>query len=244
MSTRSAPDRSGPGRPPPTSVRDLGAPIFVLNLKVYPGALGDAAARIAALLEEAGRSRGVAVAIAPALPDLGRVAHEARLPVLAQHVDPGEGGTRTGFVSAEAVRSAGGRGSLVNHSEHPLAPDQVAAAVGQLRSLDLASVVCAPDAASARRLAAVSPSYLAVEPPELIAGTQAVSTARPGLVSETVEAVRGVAPDTRVLCGAGVRTRKDVARALELGTVGVLVASAVAAAKDPKAAIDELLSGF
>jgi len=106
------------------------------------------------------------------------------------------------------------------------------------------AVVCAADVGAARVLAKTRPPYLAVEPPELIGGDRAVSTARPEVVSGTVSAVRAVSPGTLVLCGAGVHDRRDVARALELGAEGVLVASAVTRAPDTERAIRELLAGY
>jgi triosephosphate isomerase (TIM) len=244
-STRSAPARSGSGSPPPPTDRpDLGAPILVVNLKVYPAGLGDGAELLARELETAGRDRGVAVAIAPPLPDVGRVARAVGIPVLAQHVDPAGAGARTGFVPPEAIRAAGARGSLVNHSERPLSSDGVRAAVEQLAAAGLAALVCAPDAATCRRFAEFRPPYIAVEPPELISGRVAVSTARPELIVHSVAAVRQVDPAIRVLCGAGVHGKKDVARALELGSRGVLVSSAVATAPSPRAVLEDLLSGF
>jgi triosephosphate isomerase (TIM) len=164
--------------------------------------------------------------------------------VIAQHVDPGGTGARTGFSPPEAVAASGGWGSLVNHSEHPLPLETVDALVARLGTLGLAAVVCARDVAAARRLAASRPPYLAVEPPELIGGRRSVATARPEVVSGAVDTVRKVAPATIVLCGAGIHDRKDVARAIELGAGGALVASAVATAADPRAAIAELLAGF
>ncbi len=166
------------------------------------------------------------------------------IPVLAQHVDPVEAGPRTGFVPAEAIRAAGAWGSLVNHSEHPLAATELRAAVDRLRALDLVAVVCARDVDVARKLAATRPAYVAVEPPELIGGKRAVSTARPEIVSGAVAAVREISASSRVLCGAGVHDRTDVRKALELGASGVLVASAVTLAPDPRAALEELLAGF
>jgi triosephosphate isomerase len=222
----------------------LGTPLFLLNLKVYPNCLGAGAERLARALSELGAEVGVAVAIAPAAPDLARLAESASLPVLAQHTDPVDPGPRTGFVPAEALRAVGVRGSLLNHSEHPMAPPRVEEAVERLIALGLVPVVCARDAEDAGRLAVSRPPYLAVEPPELIGGDRAVSTAAPWVVSRTVAAVEAVAPGTRVLCGAGVHTRTDVQRALELGSQGILVASAVTRATDPKAAIRELLAGF
>ncbi|HTW55429.1 MAG TPA: triose-phosphate isomerase [Thermoplasmata archaeon] len=222
----------------------MGNPLFLLNLKVYPGTAGPAAERIAAVLEELGAAHGVAVAIAPAMPDVGRLAAQVALPVVAQHVDPFEPGAHTGFVTAEALRAAGARGSLVNHSEHPLTRPEVGEAVQRLQAAGLAAVVCAGDVEPARVLAEFHPAYLAVEPPELIGGDLSVSTARPEIVGATADVVHTVSPTTQLLCGAGIHDRADVSRALELGSEGVLVASAVTRARDPRAAIEELLSGF
>ncbi len=243
MSTPSAPGRSAPV-PRPTDPLSLPSPLLLLNLKTYPGHLGPGADRTARLLEELGRTSGVSVAIAPAMPDLSRVAATVEIPVLAQHIDPVEGGSHTGFVPAEAIRASGAWGSLVNHSEHPISPAEVREAVERLGALGLVAVVCARDVSVSRKLALTHPPFLAVEPPELIGGDRAVSTARPEVVSGTVSEVRSVAPATRVLCGAGVHDQRDVRRALELGSSGVLVSSAVTRAADPRAAIEELLAGF
>ena len=186
----------------------------------------------------------MAAAIAPPLPDLARVAESTTIPVLAQHVDPGEAGARTGYVPVESIAAAGARGSLLNHSEHPMVYADIEEIVGSFAARGLVAVVCAADVGPARELAKTRPPYLAVEPPELIGGDRAVSTARPEVVSGTVDAVRKVSPSTLVLCGAGVHDRKDVARALELGAEGVLVASAVTKAPDTERAIRELLAGF
>jgi triosephosphate isomerase (TIM) len=186
----------------------------------------------------------VPVAVAPAMPDVAALAARVGIPVIGQHVDPFEPGPRTGFVTAEALAAAGARGSLVNHSEHPLVRAEIEEAVRRLTATGLAAVVCAGDVEPARLLAELTPPYLAVEPPELIGGDVSVSTARPEVVSATADAVHTISPTTQVLCGAGIHHRQDVERALALGSEGVLVASAVTRAKDPRAAIEELLSGF
>lgn len=243
-STPSARARRGPEPRPSTESLSIGAPLFLLNLKVYPGHLGPAAVAMATRLERLGQEFGVSVAIAPPLPDLARVAEAVRIPVLAQHVDPGDAGARTGFTPVAAVEAAGARGSLVNHSEHPMATADAEDVVRRLSERGLVAVVCAADIPSARELARAHPPYLAVEPPELIGGERAVSTARPEVVSGTVSAVHQVSPECRVLCGAGVHDRNDVARALELGAEGVLVSSAVTKALDAERAIRELLAGY
>ncbi len=222
----------------------LGRPLLLVNLKAYPTALGAGSERIARTLEELGRSAGVPVAIAPAAPDISRITLATHLPVLAQHVDAVAPGAQTGFVPPEAVAAAGARGSLVNHSEHPLSPAETRETTTRLNRLGLVAVVCARDLAASRRLARTLPPYLAIEPPDLIGGERSVSTARPEIVLGAVQAVAAVSPETTVLCGAGVNSRRDVAKAVELGAQGVLVASAVTRAASPRDAIAELLAGF
>ena len=47
-----------------------------------------------------------------------------------------------------------------------------------------------------------------------------------------------------VLCGAGIRTKEDVQKALLLGVKGVMLASSVTEAKDPEKVLRELAEGF
>jgi len=54
------------------------------------------------------------------------------------------------------------------------------------------------------------------------------------VVVGAVEAVKKINPSVHILCGAGISTGDDVAKAIELGTEGVLLASAYVKAKDPK----------
>lgn len=195
-------------------------------------------------LAAVGREYGVSVGLVPSLPDLGRIAASDRLPILAPHCDPQPPGASTGFAIPEALRAAGALGSLVNHSEHRLSPNLLTSTVQRVRGVGLVAVLCTRDAAESTRWARLSPPYLAVEPPDLIGGSRSVSSARPDLIRATVESVRRVSPGVRVLCGAGIHTRRDVATALELGSQGILVASAVATAPDPRAAMVELARGF
>ena len=243
-STRSAPGPSAPRPPPSTETAPLGLPLFILNLKSYPHRLGPGAVSIGRTFQKALGDAGVAGAIAPAAPDLGVLARRLNVPVLAQHADPHEPGPHTGYLVPEAIAAAGGRGSLVNHSEHPLPMTTIGTTLRRLESLGLVAILCARDVAHARRLAGFHPPYLAVEPPELIGGNRSVSTARPGVISGAVSAVRKVSPRTHVLCGAGIHNRHDVRRSFELGAEGILVSSAVARAEDPARAIEELLHGF
>ena len=54
--------------------------------------------------------------------------------------------------------------------------------------------------------------------------------------------MKKIDPGIEVLCGAGVKNGADVATALDLGASGVLLASGVTKATDPKAVLDDLVS--
>ncbi|PNX52570.1 MAG: triose-phosphate isomerase, partial [Thermoplasmata archaeon M9B2D] len=64
------------------------------------------------------------------------------------------------------------------------------------------------------------------------------------IVSTTVKAVRSINTTVKILCGAGVKNGKDVAKAIELGADGVLLASGVVKAKDKEAVLRDLVSGI
>jgi triosephosphate isomerase len=51
--------------------------------------------------------------------------------------------------------------------------------------------------------------------------------------------MKKINPRIKVLCGAGITNKEDVKKALELGTVGVLVASGIVKAENPKKVLIE-----
>jgi triosephosphate isomerase len=220
----------------------LRTPLVIVNFKAYAEATGRRAVELARVLSSASEGTGVCVAAAPQAPDLREVA-EVGLPVLAQHVDPLTPGARTGWILPEALKEAGAVGSLVNHSEHPLRPEEIEGCVRRLREVGLVSVVCAGDPELCRKVASFRPDFVAVEPPELIGTGRAVSKVRPEVVGEAVRLVKGVDPSVRVLCGAGISTGEDVRMALELGAEGVLLASSVVKARDWRAAAEDVIRG-
>lgn len=221
------------------------APRIVVNAKAYPEVTGMAGGlRLARACARVADATGVGIALAPPLAELAGLARRRgfALPLFGQHCDPREPGAATGWVTAEALAAAGAMGSIVNHAEHKLPHADVARVIARLRAAGLASLACADSLAEARALAAFQPTMLAVEPPELIGGDVSVTSADPAIVSDAVKAVRKVAPQTLVLCGAGVKTGADVAAALRLGAHGVLLASGVVKAKDPLAALKDLVA--
>jgi len=71
-----------------------------------------------------------------------------------------------------------------------------------------------------------------------------VTTADPDIVSGSVETVKDINKNVKVLCGAGVKNGRDVAKSIELGAEGVLLASGIVKAKDKESVIRDLASGL
>ena len=213
-------------------------PIIALNLKVYKESLGKRGLELCQIASEVSLLTGVRIIVAPQAIDL-REAVQVSGDVFAQHVDAAGQGAFTGALTVEALKEAGVTGSLVNHSERRLPEETIAATIARLKEAGLESMLCTKDTEESVRLAKYEPTYIAVEPPELIGSGISVSTARPEVVSGTVDAVARV-NSTPVLCGAGVSSAADVKKAIELGAKGVLLASAFVKAADPKKLLEEM----
>jgi triosephosphate isomerase (TIM) len=199
-------------------------PLVLINFKTYPRGTGKEAVKTAKVCERVARDTSASIGVAVQAVDIAAVASAVSLPVLAQHMDGNAQGRNTGSIIAEALVAAGAAGTLLNHSEKRLPPDELAAAVNRARAANLLTVVCVATAEEAGKVASLHPDFIAIEPPELISGDVSVSTAKPEMVTAAVRNVHAAAP---VLCGAGVKGRQDVLKALELGTAGVLLASGV-----------------
>ncbi len=222
--------------------------MLVVNFKTYVEATGKRAVELARITGDVARQTGVSIAVAPQFTDLKPVSESAGIPVFSQHIDSLRPGAYTGHVSAEAVRSAGAVGTLLNHSERRVKISEIEESVEIARGLELVTLVCANSPGVSAAVAALEPDLIAVEPPELIGTGVAVSKARPQLITNTVKRIRTVNSKVRILCGAGVSTAEDVSKAIRLGTEGVLVASSVVKSDNPRRLLIEMaeaaLAGF
>jgi triosephosphate isomerase len=213
---------------------------IILNLKNYPEVMGDGSLKIAMAAQRASSRTGAEIIIAPPGPMVAFIASRLSIPVFSQTVGSETGGKTTGAFIPEAVKAAGAKGTLLNHSESPRPFAELKRLVPRLREISLSVCLCAGTTAQAVTLARLEPEYIAVEPPELIGSGVAVSKARPELVSRTVSKVRSAGFRGRILCGAGIISGEDVKKAIELGAEGVLVSSSVVKARDWESKIVEL----
>ncbi|WNY29180.1 Triosephosphate isomerase [Methanimicrococcus stummii] len=215
---------------------------ILLNCKTYDEGTGANAVKLAEACRDVAESAGVDIAIAPQIPDIFRVASVVDVPVYSQHIDGAGPGSHTGKVYVKAVLEAGAVGSLINHSERRMTLADIETAAGALRANGMASVICTNNIATTAAAAALGPDFVAIEPPELIGSGIPVSKADPGVVTGSVDAVKKINPNVKVLCGAGISKGEDLKAALELGAEGVLLASGIVKAKDPKDALYDLVS--
>jgi len=214
---------------------------IVVNLKTYRTGLGEEALNIGRVMEEVARETGARIAIAASALDVYRLKQELSIPVLAQHADPVGHGSNTGRIMVEHVKEMGADGLLINHAEDQRTIADIDALIQKCRELGLETIVCTNNIRVSAACSALRPDFVAVEPPELIGGDISVSTAEPEIISGSVEAVRNVAPDVGVLCGAGVKNGVDVRTSKDLGAAGVLLASGVTMASDVKAVLMDLI---
>jgi len=222
----------------------LKVPTIVLNVKTYAEATGVKALEIAKLMDKISQETGASMAIAVQATDILLCAKEVSIPVFAEHIDPVKPGSHTGWALPEAIKEARAIGTLINHSEHRLKLADIDVCVTRAKELGLDHIVCTNNVATSKAAATFSPNFIAVEPPELIGGDISVTTANPGIVSSSVDAVKAIDKNVKVLCGAGVKNGKDVAKSIELGAEGVLLASGVVKAKDKDKVIRDLASGL
>jgi len=218
-------------------------PIIIVNFKLYPSGMGEKGLRLAKILDEVSRERNVSIAIAVNPLDFNRIKHNVEIPVMLQHVDAVGYGAHTGRINIELAAEMGVDGILINHSERRLTIADIDYLIQKTKKHQITSVVCTNNARVSGSIAFLEPDMIAMEPPELIGGDISVSTARPEAIVETIEAVKSVKP-IPVLVGAGIKNGLDVKKAIELGAKGVLVASGIVKAKDPKKAINDLIDGM
>ena len=215
---------------------------LIINLKAYKQATGNATSHLLDLFETVTVPDQTRLIIAVNPVDT-RLADATSLPVYAQHGDADGYGSHTGHVIAESLEELGCDGVLLNHSERQLSEEAVKETVQRVQAAtELNTVVCAQSVDEAANMARFKPDVIGIEPPELIGGQTSVSTAKPELIEDGVEATKDY--NVPLYCGAGVKTTEDVRHAVELGAEGVLVASGVVKADNPARAAQNLLDGF
>jgi triosephosphate isomerase len=205
--------------------------MFVINCKNYEEIAGNEIIKFVKIAEKISKKFKVKIAIAPPQHLIGLVSNSS-ITILAQHIDDSKIGSTTGFMVPELLKKSKVKGSLINHSEHRISSSEIKKLVLKLKELKMISILCVKDVAEAKKYAKLEPDYIAIEPPELIGSGRSVSTEKPELITKAAVAVKIAKNKTKLLCGAGIVSGKDVSKAIELGSKGILVASGIVKSKD------------
>ena len=217
-------------------------PIVILNFKTYLESTGNNALKLAMASEIVAEETGVNIVIAPQSPDIYQLSNEVKIPVFAQHVDAVDAGGHTGSSLIECIKEAGAVGCLINHSEQRMKLADMDVVVKKAQEKGMVSVLCTNNIETSAAASTLKPDFVAIEPPELIGSGIPVSKAEPEIVEGTVDIIHEINPKISVLCGAGISTGEDMRAAMDLGAEGVLLASGIIKAKDPKEALLNLVS--
>jgi triosephosphate isomerase (TIM) len=216
--------------------------IFV-NFKTYQESSGANALHLAKIIEEVSTETGIKI-IAVAQPsDIKEICQTATVEVWSQKIDPVEYGAHTGAIIAEAVAEDGASGTFLNHSENKLDIETIQKCIERANQVDLKTLVFAANLQELNQIIRFSPTYISYEPPELVGSTStSVSQAAPEVIKEAAEIAR--AHGTPLIVGAGIHSQDDVKKSIELGAMGIAVATNIVKSADPKAALLDLVQSF
>ena len=212
--------------------------MFIINCKNYEEISGDKIKKFIKIAEQVSKKYKIKIAISPPQHLIGLVANSS-IPILAQHIDDSKIGSTTGYIIPELLKKSKVKGSLINHSEHRISSKEIEKLVVKLKELKMISIVCVKDVAEVKKYLKINPDFIAIEPPELIGSGKAISTEKPDLIQKAARIVNDSKNKTKLLCGAGIVSGEDVARSIELGSKGILVASGIVKAKNWNKIISE-----
>ena len=217
--------------------------MFIIKCKNYEEIAGEKIIKLAKIAEKISKKYKIKIAIAPPH-HLIPLITKFGIIVLAQHLDDKKVGSTTGFMIPEIIKKSKIDGSIINHSEHRITESEIKNLVKRLKKLKLKTIVCVKNVSEAKKYAKINPTFIAIEPPELIGTGRAISTEKPQLITNSINAVQSAKNSTKLLCGAGIVSAEDVSRAVELGSKGILVASGVIKAKNWESILSDFSRGL
>jgi triosephosphate isomerase len=213
-------------------------PLFLINFKCFNEIIGERSIEISRYAKEISDKLNVCIAIAPIATNLKEISKI--IITFAQSADPIEPGSYTGHIPIEAIKEAGAKGIIINHSEKRIDKDKIKFLIDKSKKLNIISLACGISPEECLEISYFKPNIIAIEPPELIGTGKSVSKYKPESVKRTLELIKGYDKSIKVLCGAGISNKEDVEEALKLGSEGVLVASSIVKSKNPYETIYEM----
>lgn len=218
--------------------------MIFLNFKTYKNGTGKLALSMAQIAEEVSKESDIKINCIVQPTDIREVVLEVSTEVWSQKVDPVEFGAHTGSILPESVADDGAVGTVLNHSEDRFPDfDTLSKAYDRAKEVGLKTLIFAKDLEELEKVANLKPDYISYEPPSLIGSKDvSVATAEPEIIAQASLISKKF--DIPLIVGAGVHSSADVRKCIELGAVGVAVASDIMNAVDPKKELMDLCLGF
>lgn len=218
--------------------------MIFLNFKTYKSGTGKNAVLMSKIVEELSHQAGLRIVPVVQPLDIKEVVESVSVEVWTQKIDPVTFGANTGSILPEAVLEDGASGVFLNHSEiRPNNFEELSTACDRAKEVGLKTLIFAKDLEELEKISSLGPDFIAYEPPLLIGSSDvSVAMAEPDVIAKAVIISRN--SGIPLIVGAGVHSSHDVKKCLELGAVGVAVASDIMNADDPKKELLELTDGF
>ncbi|MBU0761319.1 MAG: hypothetical protein KJ600_03250 [Nanoarchaeota archaeon] len=187
--------------------------MIIINFKNY--VTGEKALALAKLIEK----HLPKAIICPPTNDITNISQKTKLKVFSQYLPKNN--------------SPKARGTLLNHSDHPLNFEKIKKAKKLADKNKLKVIICVGTTQQAEKFLSLKPWAMALEDKKLISTKKSITSFKQNEVKKFVAILK----KTKIipLCGAGIHSREDVAAAKKLGCKGVLIASAIANTPPKKA---------
>lgn len=213
------------------------APFFETSIKNY--IYGDAVLEYAKVAEKAAKEFDIDVLFVAPYTEIRRICENTdRIIVFAPYMDalrPGRGLTE---ILPEAVKAAGAKGVVLNHSERPMTLNALKKTIDRANELELLTFVCADTISEAQAIAHLHPDIMNPEPTELIGSGQVSGM---GYVKEVIKAVKAIDPGILVEQAAGITTAQQVFDFIMAGSEAAGSASGILNSPDPYALLNEMV---
>lgn len=215
--------------------------MILVNFKIYKQSFCQGAVELAKICQDVAKETGVEIIPVVSALDGWRIKSEVGGKVFLQNVDEYEEGAKTGHISPIAAKELGLDGSLLNHSECRKKPGTIRKTV-KVWPEGFVSVVCLQSLGQAEGWGRkIKVDFVAYEPKELIGSKdKSVASEKASVIKKMVK----ILEPTPVLVGAGIHQAEDVKVSLKMGARGILVASDVVKAENPRKELLELAKAF
>ncbi len=218
--------------------------MLFINFKTYEEGTGKNALELIKILEEVAEVSQIKIIPVVQSTDIKEAANTSKLEIWAQNVDPATFGAHTGSILPESVLEDGAVGTFLNHSERKFQDSEsLQQTIQRCGEVGLKTLVFASNLEELGIISSFNPTFVAYEPPEFIGSTTvSVTSAQPDIILKAVEIAK--THNLPLIVGAGIHSRQDVKKSLELGATGIAVAKDILKAEDPKKELLDLIEGF